>query len=167
MVTHRLGWLDPVFVGLSWLGSYGLVWLALAALGAAVWRRPQLLLLVGAADLAAEFGSLGLRHAIGRPRPPLRFPDPEPLVGVSSTPSFPSGHATTSFACAVLLASAAPRLAVPLIGLAAAISLSRVYVGVHYPLDVVGGAALGIVLATALRLLAGGRRRSPRARRAG
>ena len=60
-----------------------------------------------------------------------------------------------------------PRLAVPLYLLAAAIAFSRVYVGVHYPLDVLGGALLGIALATALRLLERALRRSRGVRPAG
>ena len=53
-----------------------------------------------------------------------------------------------------------PAVAGPLFVLGALIACSRVYVGVHYPLDVLGGAALGLAVATALRLLAAGRRRS-------
>ena len=132
----------------------------MAALAALLWRRPSIFLLVLSGNLLAEWGSWGLRQAIGRERPPHRFPDPRPLVHVPVSDSFPSGHAATSFACAALLAWLTPLPKVPLFALAALIAYSRVYTGVHYPLDILGGAALGLAVATALRLLAAGRRRS-------
>jgi undecaprenyl-diphosphatase len=101
-----------------------------------------------------------LRYAIGRERPPLRFPEPHPLVHVPGNPSFPSGHAATSFACAATLAWLTPLSPVALYALAGLIAFSRVYVGVLYPLDVIGGAALGLGVATALRLLVEARPRS-------
>ncbi len=66
-------------------------------------------------------------------------------------PSFPSNHATNSFAVATLIVLYYPRLALPLFLLAALISYSRVYVGVHYPLDVCAGAALGTAIALIFR----------------
>ena len=93
-------------------------------------------------------------------RPPLTHPVPEPLLDSPSTYSFPSGHATVSFACATVLALAVPRLRLPLFALATLISFSRVYVGVHYPFDVLAGAALGVAIAIALRMLAAILRRS-------
>jgi undecaprenyl-diphosphatase len=137
---------------------------------AILWRRPWLLVALVAADLIAEGISLGLRDWIGRRRPPLVYPDPKPLVGVPHSGAFPSGHTTTAFACATVLAWASPRLAVPAFVLAAAIGFSRIYVGVHWPLDVLGGAVLGTLIglgATALLRLAADRRRSPQATRAG
>ena len=85
---------------------------------------------------------------------------PEPLLEAPSTFSFPSGHATVAFASATILALAVPRLRWPLFALAALIAFSRVYVGVHYPGDVLAGAVLGVGIATALRMLARALRRS-------
>ena len=167
IVEHRVGWLDPIFIGLSWIGSEGLVWLVLALVAALVWRQPALFFFVASADLVAGLSAFGLRQAIDRPRPSTTFAEPHPLVRAPEDPSFPSGHSSTSFACAVVLARALPQFAVPLLVLAAAIAASRVYVGVHYPLDVLGGAVLGVALATALRWLAAVRRRSPPAPPAG
>src|SRR5205823_9012510 len=103
-----------------------------------------------------------LRSAIDRPRPPVVYPEPKPLVHVPHGGSFPSGHAATSFACATILALAAPRYGGAFFVLAAAIAWSRVYNGVHYPLDVLGGAVLGVLVAIALRWLLKG---LPRLRR--
>jgi undecaprenyl-diphosphatase len=161
VVEHRLGVLDPLFEGLSLIGSFGIVWLLLAlVISGFSWSRPWLWTRVGAAIILAESVSGALKIAVERDRPPLSRPVPEPLLETPSTYSFPSGHATVAFACATLLALAVPRLRWPLYALAALIAFSRVYVGVHYPGDVIAGAVLGIALATALRMLAGALRRS-------
>ena len=143
------------------------MFLVAAALLALLWRRPWLLALVLASDLVAQLLSFGTRDAINRRRPPLVYPEPKPLVHVPHSGSFPSGHATAAFACATVIAWWAPRFAFPAFVLAAAIAWSRVYVGVHWPLDILGGAALGFLIATALLMLVEGLRRSPRARPAG
>ncbi len=150
-----------MFKALSAIGTEGAVWLAVALLAAFLLRRPQLFLLVLAADAVADLTAYGIKEAVDRRRPAFH-----PLVS-EHTPSFPSGHAATSFACAAVIAWTVPKLLVPALLLAAAIAFSRVYVGVHYPLDVIGGALLGLAVATALLLLAGGRRRSRPAPRAG
>ena len=164
---HRAGWLDPVFVWLSRIGSSGLVFLAIALVLALLWRRALVFGQVVIADAIADVVAYGLKQWIGRSRPPLVYPLPKPLVSVPHDGSFPSGHASIAFACATVLSRFVPRGTPAFFLLAAAIAFSRVYVGVHYPLDVVGGAALGVVVGlTAPRLLAAALRRSPRMPRA-
>jgi undecaprenyl-diphosphatase len=171
VVLHRAGWLDSLFVALTRAGSYGAIWLALALVLAARRRRWQMLLLVALADLAAEGGADLIKALVGRRRPPLVYPSPKPLVHDPHSSAFPSGHAATSFACATVLAFALPRAAPAFYVLAAAVAFSRVYVGVHWPADVIAGAALGlcvsVALLTVLRRRVEGRSRSSRARRAG
>ena len=175
VVHHRAGWLDPLFEGLSWIGNSALVWLVLALVLAMLWRRPWVFGQVAIASAASDLAAYGLKLAVGRRRPSAVYGQPEPLIHAPQGPSFPSGHAATSFACATTLALLAPRLAPALFVLAAAIAWSRVYVGVHYPLDVLAGAALGVAVALLFRALwprtlrwrEAGLHRSRRARRAG
>jgi membrane-associated phospholipid phosphatase len=113
--------------------------------------------------VTATLSASGLQAAIPRDRP--RLPTLVPRPG---THSFPSGHATTSFACAALLAAVEPRLRIPLYVLAALIAFSRLEAGVHFPLDVLAGSVLGLVLGGAVRALrqreASRRRRRPQQR---
>jgi undecaprenyl-diphosphatase len=134
---------------------------------AVAWRRPNVFLLVAATALTTSLVNTLLKYAVQRERPPTIILDPEPLMEVPTTSSFPSGHTSTSFACAFVLSRLAPRLTVPVFVLATLIGVSRIYVGVHYPLDVLAGAVLGILVATALLRLLGALRRSPPATRAG
>jgi undecaprenyl-diphosphatase len=125
----------------------------IAAVLAAVYRRWGVLVLTVIAVAVADWSTTALKALFDRERPPLRYPEPKALVPVPHDASFPSGHAATSFAAATILSFSFPRFAPLLYLLAAAVTFSRVYVGVHYPLDVVGGAVLGVLVATALRLL--------------
>lgn len=93
-------------------------------------------LLVG---VLADLLAVGLKETFDRARPP----EAEALSALPSSPSFPSGHATMSFALAAFLSALHPRLRAPLYALAAVIAVSRPYLGVHYWLDVAAGAALG------------------------
>jgi undecaprenyl-diphosphatase len=153
--------LNDVFVWLSDAGDHGFVWLALGLALSLAWRRAAPFVLVLLADAVADGLAAVLKVAVGDRRPA----GGGPLIAIPHSDSFPSGHAATSFACATVLAALIPRAAPAFCVLALAIGYSRVYVGVHWPLDVVGGAALGV--ATALLLLAAARRRSVRLRRRG
>lgn len=159
-MAHRVDALDPVFVGLSRAGEMGALWLALGLAAAVALRRPILFPLVGLAVLVAHLSTVGLKETFDRPRPPARLPEIETLVSTPTSDSFPSGHASISFAAAVVLCAALPRLAPVFLLVAAGVAFSRPYVGVHYPADVLVGAALGALLATALLLLERALRRS-------
>jgi undecaprenyl-diphosphatase len=128
----------------------------------AVYRRWGVFALTVVAVALADWSAMGLKALFDRPRPPLRYAEPKTLVPLPHDGSFPSGHAATSFAAATMLSFAFPRFAPFLYVLAAAVAFSRVYVGVHYPLDVIGGAILGTLIAVALRWLV--QRRAQRAR---
>jgi undecaprenyl-diphosphatase len=146
--------LDHVFVFLSRVGSYGAVWMAIAVLCAWRYRMRYLPLLVIAMTLLCEITNYGLKTLIDRERPPSHEAgNPPTLMSTPDTPSLPSGHAATAFLGATLIAFSVPRLAPFLYALAALVAWSRVYVGVHYPLDLVAGALYGIALAFGFRVL--------------
>jgi undecaprenyl-diphosphatase len=143
------------------------VWILIAAALAVAWRRPSVVLTVGAAILGAELASTAIKLASGRTRPYVLEPDPPPLVRTHLDLTLPSGHAATSFAAAVVLSVVVARRAPALLLflLAAGIAWSRVYVGVHYPSDVLLGALLGVAIGLVTVLLAprlGGRIRALR-----
>ena len=132
----------------------------LACLLALLWKRYALVVFTVLGVAVADWASIGLKAVFDVERPSMRYAEPKTLVTPPHDASFPSGHAATSFAAATILSFARPRWAPVFYVLALAVGFSRVYVGVHYPLDIVGGAVLGVVVATALRLLATARQRS-------
>jgi undecaprenyl-diphosphatase len=152
-VHHRADWLDPVFEGLSYAGRLGLLWIVLALVLCGLYQRWGVFALTFVAVVLSDWTAMALKSLVDRPRPPLRYPEPKTLVPLPHDASFPSGHAATSFAAATMLSFAFPRLAPVLFLLASAVAFSRVYVGVHYPLDVLGGAAVGVLVAVGLRIL--------------
>jgi undecaprenyl-diphosphatase len=160
-VGHRVSALDPIFRWLTYIGTDGAVWLVLAVVLALRSRRGQVILWVLLADIVAQSTTAAIKAVVARDRP-----HGHAIVAEPSSHSFPSGHAASSFACATVLAAFAPTLRWPLFILAAAIAWSRVYVGVHFPLDVLAGAAWGLAIGIVilrLRALLGTRirRRTP------
>lgn len=131
------------------LGEHGLLWLALAAAGAlrdAPGRHAYARAAV--AIVLTYVLNTAVKVLIRRARPLL-----EDLPALSPTVtglSYPSAHASTSFAGARALSERLP--AGPLYGTATAMALSRPYVGVHYPSDALAGAALGLAVAELTRV---------------
>lgn len=128
------------------LGEHGGLWFALAAAGAALDQQRRPLFLRAAASVGAAYAvNQVIKLAVRRRRPNLD--DLPPLIDTTTQISYPSAHATTSFAGARSLSAVVPAATALLYAVAAAMALSRPYVGVHYPSDVVAGAALGTAVA--------------------
>ena len=101
------------------------------------------LLVIAASD---QISAHVLKPVFSRTRPPYALESVRLLVDTTRSFSFPSAHASNAFAVASFVSSFYPRTKVGLYVLAALLAYSRVYVGVHFPSDILGGAALGLVL---------------------
>jgi len=150
VATHRIGALNDLFIGLGNVNRLGVLWIVVAIAiglkrGSGLAGTLVLAVSVAVAAFAADSAAFGVKDLFQRARPFEAHPQIHPLYVVHSS-SFPAGHAATAFAGAMVLAYAVRRLAVPLFVIAAVIGFSRVYVGVHYPTDVLGGAAIGVVV---------------------
>lgn len=137
----------PLARGLSHFGEHALGWLALGAAGWALGARRPEWRSATAGVVAAHAASVAVKRVVRRVRPDL--PDVPPLVGTPSRLSFPSAHSTSTAAAAV---GFAPMVgAPPMAAVTGLMLVSRVLLGVHYPSDVVSGAALGAAVAAAVR----------------
>lgn len=125
------------------------MWIALAvALAFAAGRPPLGTAVATAATVwAADLVAIGLKPVFGRERPYATLPEADPLLRWDVSASLPSGHAATSAAGALVLAYLLGRFALPLAVLALAVGYSRLYIGVHYPSDLLAGAAIGLAVA--------------------
>lgn len=148
LYAMRTRWHGPrresVAKGLALLGEYGWIWLAIGVAMALIdsgqreeWLRAGIL---GPLAIGINFA---VKLLVRRARPKLD--ELPPLGGAPSSLSFPSAHATASFACATAMTRIDSAAAV-LFALAALIAAGRPYLGMHYPSDVLGGAILGTLL---------------------
>ena len=123
----------------------GILWLLLLIKGGRHGRIAALLL-VPTITLSDQLSSSVLKFLIERARPCQELTNVHLLVGCGSGYSFPSSHAVNNFAGAIVLSYFLPRWTWAFFSFAALIAFSRVYVGVHYPSDVVGGAIIGLII---------------------
>jgi membrane-associated phospholipid phosphatase len=136
---------ERAVIGFSRLGEHAALWLAIGLAGGLAqpeqrraWAQAR------RAVLAAYALNTAIKFTVRRRRPALAgLP---PLMGTTTGLSFPSAHAATSFAGALAYRRRGLPAA-PLYGLAGAMAASRVYLGVHFPSDILAGAALGTAVA--------------------
>ena len=140
---------------MSHFGEHAAGWVALSGVGALLApRRRRDWVLVGVGAVAAHAAAIVIKLAVRRKRP--HHPDIAVNVGTPSALSFPSAHATSSTAAAMLLCRATrsplPLAIIPLM------ALSRLVLGVHYPSDVLAGIAVGATVARVTARLGGAKK---------
>lgn len=147
--------LGPLLPRLSRAANHSRLWMAIASLLALVGGRfgrraaARGMLAVG---ITSAVTNLPAKLLTGRVRPDLTVvPEIRRLAAVPASTSFPSGHSASAFAFATGASLEEPRLRPVLFPLAAAVAVSRVYTGVHYPGDVLVGSAMGVAVARATR----------------
>jgi len=143
----RADFMDSFWKAVTFLGNGGWFWIVLAVLllFMAGTRRAGFCALLAMA-MGFLITNLLLKNLVGRIRPYDVISGLVPLIGRQSDASFPSGHACASFASAfVYLRTAPKKWGIAALVLAVLISFSRLYVGVHYPSDVIAGMLAGIL----------------------
>lgn len=144
----RNPFLNPIVIFITSLGDGGFVWI-LATIALLIPKKTRK---IGYMSALALLGSLLInntliKNLVARPRPYTVLSELQILIPKPGEYSFPSGHTSSSFAAAAVFYRQLPKkFGVPAITLAVLIGLSRLYVGVHYPTDVLAGAVMGIVL---------------------
>ena len=144
--------LTTVFRFITKLGDGGLVWILIAVL-CILFRQHRKAGMLSIISLFCSIliNNLLLKNLLGRVRPYEVVEGLQHLIPAPVDYSFPSGHAGSSFAVAVILLIYLPkRYGIPAIILAGLIACSRLYLGVHYVLDVLSGSVIGAGIALAI-----------------
>lgn len=140
--------LNRVLIFITSLGDAGMIWIV-ATIALLIPKKTRK---AGFMSAVALLGSLLInnyliKNLVQRPRPFVTFTDLQILIPTPSEFSFPSGHTSSSFAAAAVFFRHLPKkLGIPSVILASLVGFSRMYVGVHYPTDVIAGAIVGILL---------------------
>ena len=143
----RTDMLTPLVKFVTFLGNGGWFWILCAVVLLAI---PKTRKTGYAAVLSLIFGvivtNLLLKNIVARPRPFAEIEALIPLIAKPTDFSFPSGHTTASFAVALVMLRMLPKkIGIPAVVLAALVAFSRLYLGVHYPTDVLAGFVVALV----------------------
>ena len=143
----RTDMLTPFMKSVTFLGNGGWFWILCAVVLLAI---PKTRKTGYAAVLSLIFGvivtNLLLKNIVARPRPFAEIEALIPLIAKPTDFSFPSGHTTASFAVALVMLRMLPKkIGIPAVVLAALVAFSRLYLGVHYPTDVLAGFVVALV----------------------
>jgi undecaprenyl-diphosphatase len=144
----RNGFLTPIFKFITTLGNAGILWIVLTLI-LLIPKKTRKMGIICAVSLLLSLicNNLIIKRLVARTRPYNVIDGLVPLVAKPHEYSFPSGHAASSFAAAAVIHRHSPKLyGVPVLVLAFLIALSRLYVGVHYPSDVLFGMISGYAL---------------------
>lgn len=142
--------LDKVFAFITHLGDAGALWIAVAIVMLCFkkYRKCGIVILVSLA-VCAILTSGVIKPLVGRLRP-FQIMSVEPYIAAPGGYSFPSGHASSSFAAAFSIFMCHKKEGVAALAAAALVAFSRLYFYVHFPTDVITGAVLGILCAFAV-----------------
>lgn len=140
--------LNPVFIGITHLGDGGVFWIVLS-LVLCFFKKTRKAGIFGLCALLMSvlINNVCLKNIIARIRPYEIIAGLECLVKKATDYSFPSGHTGASFAAAsVFLKELPKKFSIPALIVAILISFSRLYIGIHYPTDVIAGAIIGFAI---------------------
>jgi undecaprenyl-diphosphatase len=157
--AHHDGWEDAARTYAHLSEPLFIAGLALLAIIGLLLRRPRIvsasvLAVVASGGAVAVAVAAVLAGVVNRPRPFVAHPQIHAFLAHAPDPGFPSDHATAAFAIAAVLLLRLGRWALPVLLAAAALAMSRVLVGVHYPDDVLAGALLGTAAAVLVCVVA-------------
>ncbi|MDQ3912738.1 MAG: phosphatase PAP2 family protein [Actinomycetota bacterium] len=147
--------LTPLMRVFTVVGRAGALWGVIAALAfLANGLKPYNLFVPWVGVAISWMVAEGAKYLFNRARPFISDTEIAPLIKTPSSSSFPSGHSSTAAAGAITLSAIYPAFAPALILSGVLVALSRVYLGVHYPFDVLAGILIGITTATVVLALA-------------
>ena len=152
VINYVTDWQKPllskVFLPFTKLGSLGIIWLLISIpmLINESMRKTGIKVVISVA-ITGFLGEVFIKNIAKRKRPSKYIETQDMLIRKPVTYSFPSGHTSSSVACAWVISSSYPGAIIPVSVLAFLVSFSRLYFKVHYPTDILAGALLGVICA--------------------